>query len=74
MIASLKKAYEKEEPIIVTGWTPHWMYTAFDLKYLEDPKGAYGENENIHTIARNGLKEDHTWCPQILDQFNWTSG
>ena len=45
MVASLKKAYEKEEPIIVTGWTPHWIYAAFDLKILEDPKGSYGEEK-----------------------------
>ena len=38
MVASLKKAYEKEEPIIVTGWTPHWMYAAFDLKYFRRSK------------------------------------
>lgn len=72
MTAALKKAYEKEEPIIVTGWTPHWMFAKFDLKYLEDPKGVFGEDENIHTIARNGLKEDLPDAYKVLDQFNWT--
>ncbi|MDX8367721.1 glycine betaine ABC transporter substrate-binding protein [Cytobacillus sp. IB215665] len=73
MTAALKKAYEKEEPIIVTGWTPHWKFSKFDLKYLEDPKGIFGEAESIHTIVRTGLKEDHPVAYQILDQFNWTS-
>lgn len=73
MTASLKKAYDKEEPIIITGWTPHWKFSAFDLKYLEDPKGVYGGEENIHTIARNGLKEDLPAVYTLLDQFNWTS-
>lgn len=73
MVASLKKAYEKEEPIIVTGWTPHWMYAAFDLKILEDPKDSYGAEENIHTIVRTGLKEEHPAAYQVLDQFFWTS-
>lgn len=72
MTAALKKAYEKEEPIIVTGWTPHWKFTKFDLKYLEDPKGVFGEDENIHTIARKGLKEDFPDAYKVLDQFNWT--
>src|SRR5690348_13726056 len=58
MTAALKKAYDKKEPIIVTGWTPHWMFAKFDLKYLKDPKGSFGKDETIHTIARNGLKED----------------
>ncbi|UII57115.1 glycine/betaine ABC transporter [Cytobacillus spongiae] len=73
MTAALKKAYDKEEPIIVTGWTPHWMFSKFDLKYLEDPKGVYGDAESIHSIARNGLQEDLPGAYQVLDQFNWTS-
>ena len=72
MAAALTKAYENEEPIIVTGWTPHWKFGSFDLKYLEDPKGVYGGDEFIHTIARAGLSEDLPGVYQILDQFNWT--
>ncbi|WP_010283283.1 glycine betaine ABC transporter substrate-binding protein [Bacillus timonensis] len=73
MTAALKKAYDKKEPIIITGWTPHWKFSAFDLKYLEDPKGVYGGEENIHTIARNGLKDDLPGVYTLLDQFNWTA-
>ncbi|MFD1737838.1 glycine betaine ABC transporter substrate-binding protein [Bacillus salitolerans] len=71
MSAALKKAYDKEEPIIVTGWTPHWKFASFDLKYLEDPKGIYGGAEDVHTIARLGLNEDHPNAYKLLDQFNW---
>ncbi|WP_413057079.1 glycine betaine ABC transporter substrate-binding protein [Sporosarcina sp. 179-K 3D1 HS] len=72
MTAALKKAYDKEEPIIVTGWTPHWKFAKFDLKYLEDPKGVYGGEEQIRTIARTGLKEDLPEAYQILSNFKWT--
>ncbi|MHC0036413.1 glycine betaine ABC transporter substrate-binding protein [Pseudoneobacillus sp. C159] len=72
MTATLKKAYEKEEPIIVTGWTPHWLFAKFDLKYLEDPNGVYGQEETINTIVRNGLKDDMPDAYTVLDQFNWT--
>jgi glycine betaine/proline transport system substrate-binding protein len=72
MTATLKKAYDKEEPIIVTGWTPHWMFAKFDLKYLEDPNGVFGQEETINTIVRNGLKDDMPDAYQVLDQFNWT--
>nr|WP_191270850.1 glycine betaine ABC transporter substrate-binding protein [Neobacillus kokaensis] len=72
MTAALKKAYDKQEPIIVTGWTPHWMFAKFDLKYLEDPKGVYGPDETIHTIVKKGLKEDAPVAYTVLDQFHWT--
>lgn len=72
MTASLKKAYDREQPIIITGWSPHWKFAKFDLKYLEDPQQVYGDSENIHTIARTGLKEDHPNAYKLLDQFFWT--
>lgn len=71
MTAALKKAYDKEEPIIITGWSPHWKFASFDLKYLEDPKGLYGGAEDVNTIVRQGLKEDHPDAYKLLDQFNW---
>lgn len=72
MASELQKAYEKEEPIIVTGWTPHWKFAKFDLKYLEDPKGIYGEAETIETFVRQGFKDDHPSAHTVLDRFFWT--
>jgi len=71
MTASLKKAYDKEKPIIITGWNPHWMFSKYDLKYLEDPKGVYGGSEEIHSIGRLGLKDDHPEAYKVLQQFKW---
>lgn len=71
MAAELQKAYEKKEPIVVTGWSPHWKFAKFDLKYLEDPKGIYGEEESIETLVRKGLKEDQPSAYTVLDQFSW---
>lgn len=71
MVAELKKAYSNQEPIIVTGWSPHWMFSSFDLKYLEDPKGSFGGAEDIHTLVRKGLEKDVPGAYKILDQFSW---
>jgi len=72
MVTVLGEAIDNEEPIVVTGWNPHWMFAEHDnLKYLEDPKGIYGGEEVIKTLARNGLKEDKPNAYKILDQFHW---
>ncbi|MGM8366317.1 glycine betaine ABC transporter substrate-binding protein [Virgibacillus sp. W0181] len=73
MATALGEAIEKEEPIIVTGWTPHWKFSKYDLKYLEDPKGVYGEAETINTIVRQGLEDDMPNAYKLLDQFEWTT-
>ena len=71
MVAELKKAINNKEPIIVTGWSPHWMFSSFDLKYLDDPKGSFGGAEAINTIVRKGLEQDAPGAYKILDQFAW---
>lgn len=72
MTAALKKAYTKEEPIIITAWTPHWKFAEFDLKYLDDPQNINGGEEEIRTIGRLGLKEDLPEAYEVLSNFQWT--
>lgn len=72
MTAALSNAIKGEREIVVTGWTPHWMFARWDLKYLDDPKGVYGGAEEIHTLARKGLEEDMPEVYAILDNFAWT--
>ncbi len=72
MTAALDDAIEKEEPIIITGWNPHWIFAKYpDMKYLEDPDNVYGDEEVIKTLARKGLKEDMPNAYKLIDQFQW---
>ena len=73
MATALRQAYNNEEPIVVTGWSPHWKFAEFDLKYLEDEKNTFGDAETIDTMVRFGLKEDSPLAYEILDNFNWSS-
>ncbi|KAF1299579.1 glycine/betaine ABC transporter permease [Enterococcus sp. JM4C] len=72
MTVALGQAIKNKEEIVITGWSPHWMFAKYDLKYLEDPKGGMGDAEAIHTITRKNLKEDQPEAYQLLDNFNWT--
>ncbi|WP_285872347.1 glycine betaine ABC transporter substrate-binding protein [Metabacillus litoralis] len=74
MLAELQKAYRNQEPVIITGWSPHWMFSSFDLKYLDDPKESFGGEEDIHTLVRKGLEQDTPGAYKILDQFTWETG
>lgn len=71
MITELQNALENEEPIVVTLWQPHWMFSEYDLKFLEDPKETLGAAENIHTMVRIGLEDDQPSAYELLDNFHW---
>jgi ABC-type proline/glycine betaine transport system substrate-binding protein/ABC-type proline/glycine betaine transport system permease subunit len=74
MLAELQKAYKNQEPVIITGWSPHWMFSSFELKYLDDPKKSFGGEEDIHTLVKKGLEQDAPGAYKILDQFTWETG
>ena len=69
MTAALKNAIDKNEPIVVTGWAPHWKFARWDLKFLDDPKGTFGATEEIHCITRKGLGDDYPEVNELLSKF-----
>ncbi|MTI68936.1 MAG: glycine betaine ABC transporter substrate-binding protein [Firmicutes bacterium] len=69
MTAKLADSISNEEPIIVTGWKPHWKFARYDLKFLDDPKKVYGAEEDLYTVARKGLKEDNPEVVEFLENF-----
>lgn len=73
MTVALSQAIANEEEIVITGWSPHWKFASYDLKYLEDPEGVFGGEESINTFAREGLKEDEPEAHKVLDAFYWTT-
>ena len=71
MTAALADAIKNDKWIIVTAWSPHWMFGRWDLKYLKDPKKVLGESETINTIVRKGLDKDMPEVYAFLDKFAW---
>ncbi|GGM00765.1 glycine/betaine ABC transporter permease [Streptomyces fumigatiscleroticus] len=69
MLAELKRAYAKQEPIVVTLWSPHWAYNDYKLKKLKDPKGAWGEGDGVHTLSRKGFADDNPTVGRWLKDF-----
>ncbi|HEX5419982.1 MAG TPA: glycine betaine ABC transporter substrate-binding protein [Gammaproteobacteria bacterium] len=73
MTAALEQAIERREPIVVTGWQPHWMFARWKLRFLDDPKGVYGESEEIRAVARAGFSADYPEVAAFLKRFELSS-
>ncbi|MFF7439240.1 glycine betaine ABC transporter substrate-binding protein [Streptomyces sp. NPDC008122] len=72
MLAELKRAYDRKEPVVVTLWSPHWAYSAHDLKKLKDPKGSWGKGDGVHTLARKGFAAENPEVGAWLKNFSLT--
>jgi glycine betaine/proline transport system substrate-binding protein len=69
MTAALGDAVKHKNWIVVTGWTPHWMFGRWGLKYLSDPKNVFGGEETIHAVARKGLEKDKPEVYAFLSRY-----
>ena len=73
MAAFLQKSVEHNDWIVVTGWTPHWMFSRYDLKFLEDSKGVFGNAEHIEAVATKGFSETHPYVAAFFKNFRFTN-
>ena len=72
MLSELKRSIQKKEPVVVTLWSPHWAYNAYDLTKLKDPKGSFGKGENLYNVARKGFSDDEPTVANWLKNFKLT--
>ncbi|TDX32918.1 glycine betaine/proline transport system substrate-binding protein [Modicisalibacter xianhensis] len=70
MMAALDDAYQRQEPMVVTLWSPHWAFAEYDLKYLDDSKNIYGDEEAIHWFSRKDFAEDDPWLTAVLNAWH----
>ncbi|WP_114812416.1 glycine betaine ABC transporter substrate-binding protein [Paraburkholderia kururiensis] len=51
MLAGVSRAYQSNQWIVATVWSPHWLFQKWKMRYLKDPKGTLGGEEQIHAFA-----------------------
>lgn len=66
MTSALSRAVQREEPIVVTGWAPHWKFGRFDLKFLEQDGEEFFAPDNIHIMGRQNLHEEKPELAELL--------
>lgn len=73
MIAVLDTAYRNESWVVITGWSPHWKFASYDLKFLDDPKAVYGAEETIEAYSRAGFATDEPEIAEFFSNFALTN-
>jgi len=71
MLTALDKAYRDKKPIVITAWSPHWMFVKYDLKYLKDSKKEYGDIEEVHTLANKDFSKKNPEVAKMLKAFKF---
>ena len=72
MATALTRAEKAGKPIVVTGWIPHWMFAKWKLRFLEDPKKVYGDDEHVDTVVNPGLEAKAADATAFLKNFSWS--
>lgn len=72
MTAALKESIDKQEWIVVTGWTPHWIFGRWDLKFLEQDQEEVWGTGNIHIFGRKNLKEEKPELAEFLSNMQFS--
>jgi glycine betaine/proline transport system substrate-binding protein len=70
MLAEVENHYHDGEEIALIAWSPHWMNQRYALRYLEDPKDAFGELDDpasITTIVNKELPKNDPVATGFLD-------
>ena len=74
MTATLKN-HTTVKPIIITGWNPHWMFSRYDLKYLDDPKNLTVKRKKFirfHVKALRRISRKQLKCLVSLNGLKMT--
>lgn len=71
MVIELRQAISNQEPIIVTGWTPHWKFIEFDLKMLDEPKIALVSQSILKPLSEKALSKTIQLLLRSWKTFTW---
>ena len=69
MTAVLDQAIRQQRWVVVTSWTPHWMFARYKLRFLQDPQRVFGGIEWIHALGRPQLDLEMQDVAAFLTRF-----
>lgn len=69
MLASLQKAIDSKEWIVVPAWTPHTMFKHFDLEFLKEDLEPYWLADNIMITVNKKLSTEKPELHKFLENI-----
>jgi glycine betaine/proline transport system substrate-binding protein len=54
---TFREAVKRNEWVIFPLWQPHWVNAAYEVRRLDDPKGAYGEPDTAYLLGHRSLRD-----------------
>lgn len=70
MLNELERNLKRDKWSLVNAWSPHWMFSRWPLRYLDDPKKVFGGAEQIHAVARKGFSQEQPAVANFFRQFS----
>ncbi|MGY1879133.1 glycine betaine ABC transporter substrate-binding protein [Pseudomonas reactans] len=70
MLNELDRNLKRDKWSLVNAWSPHWMFSKWSLRYLDDPKQIFGGAEQIHAMARKGFSQEHPEVAYFFAHFS----
>ena len=72
MLSQVRRAVDRNEPIVFLGWEPHPMNANFDIRYLKGGEEFFGGEGQVHTVTRKGFSEECPTLGTLLKQMKFT--
>ncbi len=72
MIEQFEDSVKRRKEIVITGWDPHWIFSRYEVRFLEDPDTIFGRKENIYTIGYTGIEESHPRAVRFFERMQLT--
>lgn len=69
MLSQVASQTTHQEWVAFLGWEPHWMNVSYELRYLEDPQGIWGESSSVSTVASAAFLQERPNVAHFLEQM-----
>src|ERR671932_1389470 len=75
MLAEVQRRYDNREEFAFVPWKPHWMNQRYNIRYLDDPRGALGDltqSAEITGIVRSCFENDDPVAYAFMNNLRLT--